>query len=152
MYKVLCRETGASIPRVASVPIRALMPSCGRSVGMTHRVLVVDDSSFQRTVIRDALEGSFDVVGEAEHGAEAVELFEAYEPDAVSMDVVMPEMTGIEATRAIKARWPDTVIVMCTSVDQQEKMMEAVKAGADGYVTKPVDADELVPELQRQLG
>jgi two-component system chemotaxis response regulator CheY len=119
---------------------------------MTDRVLVVDDSSFQRTVIRDALEGSFDVVGEAEHGAEAVELFEAYEPDAVSMDVVMPEMTGIEATRAIKARWPDTVIVMCTSVDQQEKMMEAVKAGADGYVTKPVDADELVPELRRQLG
>jgi two-component system chemotaxis response regulator CheY len=119
---------------------------------MTHRVLVVDDSSFQRTVIRDALEGSFDVVGEAEHGAEAVELFEAYEPDAVSMDVVMPEMTGIEATRAIKARWPDAVIVMCTSVDQQEKMMEAVKAGADGYVTKPVDADELVPELERQLG
>jgi len=115
---------------------------------MTERVLVVDDSSFQRTVVRDALEGAFDVVGEAENGAEAVELFDAYEPDAVSMDVVMPEMTGIEATAAIKEQWPDAVIVMCTSVDQQEKMMEAVKAGADGYVTKPVDADELVPELQ----
>jgi len=115
---------------------------------MTERVLVVDDSSFQRTVVRDALDGAFEVVGEAENGAEAVELFEAYEPDAVSMDVVMPEMTGIEATAAIKAEWPDAVIVMCTSVDQQEKMMEAVKAGADGYVTKPVDPDELVPEIQ----
>ena len=119
---------------------------------MTERVLVVDDSSFQRTVVRDALDGPFEVVGEAENGAEAVELFEAYEPDAVSMDVVMPEMTGIEATAAIKDRWPDTVIVMCTSVDQQEKMMEAVKAGADGYVTKPVDADELVPEMENHLG
>lgn len=67
------------------------------------------------------------------------------------MDVVMPEMTGIEATAAIKDRWADAVIVMCTSVDQQEKMMEAVKAGADGYVTKPVDADELVPEMQSHL-
>ncbi|MBP1922022.1 two-component system chemotaxis response regulator CheY [Halorubrum alkaliphilum] len=118
---------------------------------MTERVLVVDDSSFQRTVVRDALEGPFDVIGEAENGAEAVELFEAYEPDAVSMDVVMPEMTGIEATATIKDRWPDAVIVMCTSVDQEEKMMEAVKAGADGYVTKPVDADELVPEFQRHF-
>ncbi|MFW6316907.1 MAG: response regulator [Halorubrum sp.] len=118
---------------------------------MTDRVLVVDDSSFQRTVVRDALEGPFDVVGEAEDGAEAVELFETHEPDAVSMDVVMPKMTGIEAARAIKDRHPDAVIVMCTSVDQQEKMMEAVKAGADGYVTKPVDPDELVPELTRQL-
>ena len=115
---------------------------------MAKRVLVVDDSSFQRTVVRDALEGPFEVVGEAENGAEAVELFEAYEPDAVSMDVVMPEMTGIEATAAIKERRSGAVIVMCTSVDQQEKMMEAVKAGADGYVTKPVDAEELVPELQ----
>ena len=119
---------------------------------MTARVLVVDDSSFQRTVVRDALEGSFDVVGEAEDGAEAVELFEAYEPDAVSMDVVMPEMTGIEATAAIKDRWPDAVIVMCTSVDQQEKMMEAVKAGADGYVTTPVDAAGLVADLDSALG
>ena len=119
---------------------------------MTERVLVVDDSAFQRTVVRDALEGPFEVVGEAENGAEAVELFEAYEPDAVSMDVVMPEMTGIEATAAIKDRWSDAVIVMCTSVDQQEKMMEAVKAGANGYVTKPVDADELVPEFQSHFG
>jgi two-component system chemotaxis response regulator CheY len=71
---------------------------------MTERVLVVDDSSFQRTVVRDALEGPFDVVGEAADGAAAVELFEAYEPDAVSIDVVMPEMTGIEATRAIRER------------------------------------------------
>ena len=92
---------------------------------MTERVLVVDDSSFQRTVVRDALQGPFDVVGEAENGAEAVDLFEAYEPDAV--------------------------VVMCTSGDQEEQMMEAVKAGADGYVTKPVDPDELVPELRGQL-
>ena len=119
---------------------------------MTERVLVVDDSSFQRTVVRDALSGRFEVVDEAENGAEAVELFEAYEPDAVSMDVVMPEMTGIEATAAIKEQWPDAVIVMCTSVDQQEKMMEAVKAGADGYVTKPVDEAELVGELESHLG
>jgi len=119
---------------------------------MTERILVVDDSAFQRTVVRDALTGPFEVVGEAENGAEAVELFEAYEPDAVSMDVVMPETTGIEATAEIKRRRSDAVVVMCTSVDQEEKLMEAVKAGADGYVTKPVDADELVDEFRSHLG
>jgi len=119
---------------------------------MSKRILVVDDSAFQRTVIRDALEDGFDVVGEAENGEEAVAMFEECDPDAISMDVVMPEMTGIEATAEIKDRSSGTAIVMCTSVDQQEKMMEAVKAGADGYVTKPVDADELVTELRSHLG
>ena len=137
-------------PRVPPSDPRAYVGQAGIT-GMTERVLVVDDSSFQRTVVRDALAERFEVVDEAENGAEAVELFEAYEPDAVSMDVVMPEMTGIEATAAIKDRWPDAVIVMCTSVDQQEKMMEAVKAGANGYVTKPVDPDELLPEIRSQF-
>jgi len=119
---------------------------------MGKRILVVDDSAFQRTVIRDALEAEFEVVAEAENGAEAVAMFEEHAPDGISMDVVMPEMTGIEATAAIKDRSPETTIVMCTSVDQQEKMMEAVKAGADGYVTKPVDGERLVTELINQLG
>lgn len=132
--------------------IRALYVIQGEPYGMTERILVVDDSGFQRTVVRDALTGPFEVVGEAENGAEAVELFEAYEPDAVSMDVVMPETTGIEATAEIKRRRSDAVVVMCTSVDQEEKLMEAVKAGADGYVTKPVDADELVGEFRSHLG
>ncbi len=124
----------------------------GDGMRMSKRILVVDDSAFQRTVIRDALEDGFDVVGEAENGEEAVAMFEECDPDAISMDVVMPEMTGIEATAEIKDRSSGTAIVMCTSVDQQEKMMEAVKAGADGYVTKPVDADELVTELRSHLG
>lgn len=118
---------------------------------MGQRILVVDDSSFQRTVVRDALSEAFDVVGEAQNGEEAVAMFEEYRPDGISMDIVMPEMTGIEATAEIKNRSPETTIVMCTSVDQEEKMMEAVKAGADGYVTKPVDADELVPEFKNHL-
>ncbi len=113
-----------------------------REAFTTERVLVVDDSPFQRTVVRDALEGAFAVGGEAADGAEAIGLFEAYEPDAVSMDAVMPEMTGIEAAAAIKEPWPDAVVVTCRSVDQQElvtcrsvdqqeQMMAAVNAGAD---------------------
>lgn len=118
---------------------------------MSTRVLVVDDSSFQRTVIRDALAAEFEVVGEAQNGTEAVGMFEELRPDAITMDVVMPEMTGIEATATIKDRSPETTIVMCTSVDQEEKMMEAVKAGADGYVTKPVDEREIVTEIAGHL-
>ncbi|GAB6878731.1 chemotaxis protein CheY [Halorubrum gandharaense] len=119
---------------------------------MSKRVLVVDDSSFQRTVITDALDDEFEVVDEAANGEEAVATFEELAPDAITMDVVMPEMTGIEATATIKERSPETVIVMCTSVDQEERMMEAVKAGADGYVVKPVDGEELDAKLRGQLG
>ncbi|SNR26378.1 response regulator [Halorubrum vacuolatum] len=119
---------------------------------MSKRILVVDDSAFQRTVVRDALEDEFEVVAEAENGEEAVAMFEEHAPDGISMDIVMPEMTGIEATATIKKRSPGTTVVMCTSVDQEEKMMEAVKAGADGYVTKPVDGTKLLEEFNTHLG
>ena len=104
---------------------------------MTQRVLVVDDSAFMRNLLKQVLAGTHEVVGEAENGVEAVELYRELSPDVVTMDIVMPIRDGIEATAEIKSSDPSATVVMCTSVGQEEKMRAAVQAGADGYITKP---------------
>ncbi|NHN59523.1 MULTISPECIES: response regulator [Halorussus] len=114
---------------------------------MAPELLIVDDSDFQRTMVRQAVESEFDVVAEAADGAEAVEQFERHRPDAVTMDIMMPEMDGVEATSRIKADDSPPAVVMVTSVDQQSKMKQAVKAGADGYVTKPFEPEDVTAEL-----
>ena len=88
------------------------------------RVLVVDDSGFQRTLVRDALADGYEVVGEASNGTEAVDTFERLSPDVVTMDVTMPETNGIEATTRIRDRNPETTILMITSVERREQMKE----------------------------
>ena len=104
---------------------------------MAHTVLVVDDSAFMRNLLRQLLEGTHEVVGEAENGVEAVERYKELKPDIVTMDIVMPIRDGIEATTEIKELDPEAHVIMCTSVGQEEQMREAVVAGADGYITKP---------------
>ncbi|NUE01479.1 response regulator [Halorubraceae archaeon YAN] len=104
---------------------------------MAKRVLIADDSEFMRNLLREILAGDFEIVGEAENGVEAVNLYEQEDPDIVMMDIVMPIRSGIEATDEITADDPNAKIIMCTSVGQEEKMKEAIKAGASGYITKP---------------
>lgn len=114
---------------------------------MSDRALVVDDSSFQRTIVSNTIEDWFDIVATAENGNEAIDQFKKERPDVVTMDIMMPEMDGITAVKNIKDISPETVIVMVTSVKQKEKMREAARAGADGYVTKPVNTKKLRDEF-----
>lgn len=111
-------------------------------------VLIADDSEFMRNLLREILEGQHEIVGEVENGVEAVEVFQEEDPDIVLMDIVMPVTDGIEATVEIKNDYPDANVIMCTSVDQQEKMKEAVKAGADGYITKPFQEPNVMEAIQ----
>ncbi|MEA1930931.1 chemotaxis protein CheY [Halohasta litorea] len=104
---------------------------------MAKRVLIADDSEFMRNLLREILEGDFEIVGEAENGVEAVDLYKEHNPDITMMDIVMPIRSGIEATDEITSNDSDAKIIMCTSVGQEEKMKEAIKAGASGYITKP---------------
>ncbi len=104
---------------------------------MPPSVLIVDDSEFMRSLLREILTEDYDIVAEAENGVEAVELYRERGPDLVMMDIVMPIRDGIEATTAITDADSEARIIMCTSVGQEEKMKMAVKAGASGYITKP---------------
>lgn len=125
--------------------------AAGGARGGTDRgsigLLVVDDSDFMRRRLRSALGGdTYEIVAEAENGAWAVQKYKEHrsEIDVVLMDIVMRKANGVKATAAIKQLDGDARVLMCTSVAQREKMELAARAGADGYVVKPFDDDELV--------
>jgi DNA-binding NarL/FixJ family response regulator len=109
------------------------------------RVLVVDDQELVRAGFRMILErNGLEVVGEARDGSEAVQLTLAHAPDVVLMDVRMPRMDGIEATRRIVASRPETRIVALTTFDLDEYVYEAVRAGASGFLLKDISPADLV--------
>ncbi len=112
---------------------------------MTLRVLVVDDQELVRAGFRMILErGGLAVVGEAGDGADAVRLAAELEPDVILMDVRMPRMDGIEATRRIIATRPETRVVVLTTFDLDEYVYEAVRAGASGFLLKDISPMDLV--------
>ena len=111
-------------------------------------ILIADDSEFMRNLLREILEEEHDIVGEVENGVEAVETYEEHDPDLVMMDIVMPIRDGIEATDEIKTSNPDANVIICTSVGQEKKMKEAVKAGADGYITKPFQKPSVIEAIE----
>ncbi|MFT5875475.1 MAG: two-component system chemotaxis response regulator CheY, partial [Clostridium sp.] len=109
------------------------------------RVLIVDDAAFMRMMIKDILEkNGFEVVGEANNGIKAVELYKAEKPDVVTMDITMPDMDGIEAVKEIKAFDPAAKIIMCSAMGQQSMVMDAIRAGARDFIVKPFQADRVL--------
>ncbi|RLI75831.1 two-component system response regulator [Archaeoglobales archaeon] len=117
------------------------------------KVLIVDDTAFMRKLLRNILfSGGFDIVGEAENGKQAVELYKQHKPDLVTMDIVMPEMNGIEALKQIKSIDPQAKVVMCTAVGQEQMVKAAIKLGAKGYIIKPFQAPKVIEEVKKVLG
>jgi NarL family two-component system response regulator LiaR len=114
-------------------------------------VLIADDHPFVRHGLRTYLEtlDDLEVVGEASDGAEAVELATRLLPEVVLMDLVMPELDGVEATRAIRAASPSTKVIVLTSFDDDEKVFPAIKAGAAGYLLKDVHPAELAEAVRK---
>ena len=122
-------------------------------MAMPIRVLVVDDAAFMRKMIRDIFPADeFDVVGEAQNGREAVERFCELQPDLVSMDIVMPEMGGIEATREILALRPDAVVLICSALGQEPLVMEAIEAGASDFIVKPFRPEDVLAVVRKVMG
>ncbi len=115
------------------------------------RLLIADDHALVRQGLRGMLEREPDIeiVGEAHNGREAVDLCLTLGPNLVLMDVRMPEMDGLEATRAIKHERPEVGVLMVTMHDNQDYMLEAAKAGAAGYVLKDAPRDELIGAVRR---
>ena len=113
-----------------------------------RRVLIVHAALVMRMMMRDMLIGSgFEVVGEAVNGLQAVNRYKTLLPDVVTMDLVMAEMDGIAAVKAIVAEFPQANIIICTSMGQQA-LVEVIQAGAKALITKPFQPAELIEAIQ----
>jgi two-component system chemotaxis response regulator CheY len=117
-----------------------------------RRALIVDDAVVMRMMIKNILtKNGFEIVGEAVSGLQAVEQYKALLPDVVTMDMVMPDMDGIAAVKAIISEFPKAKIVMCTSMGQQALVIESIQAGATSFITKPFQPAKLVEVIERAL-
>ena len=120
---------------------------------MLKTVLVCDDATFMRTMLADILtQAGFAVIGQAKTGAEAVEKYRELRPDLVTMDIVMPDMGGIEAVKLITQEFPDAKVLMCSAMGQQSLVIEAIQAGARDFVVKPFQPSRVLEAVQRVLG
>ncbi|MBI4267031.1 MAG: response regulator transcription factor [Chloroflexi bacterium] len=112
----------------------------------TIKILLVDDHAIMRDGIRALLSphNDIEIIGEAAEGKEAIEKVGELQPDVVVMDIAMPEMDGLEATRRIMKKYPKAKVLVLTQYDNREYVLAAIKAGATGYVPKRALGSELI--------
>jgi two-component system chemotaxis response regulator CheY len=117
---------------------------------MSRTLLVVDDALIIREMIKDAATTAlWQIVGEAENGQQAIELYDALRPDVVTLDMVMPEYGGLHALAGIKQIDPNAVVVVVSALNQKQTLKEAVQLGAADFIIKPFDAKKLVETLDK---
>lgn len=117
------------------------------------RILIVDDSRTSRRFLRGILEeAGHEIIGEAVNGDEGYIKYKELKPDVVTMDITMPVTDGIQALQLIRHLDREAHVVMVTAAGQKEKMMQAIKAGADEFITKPFEPDEVVGVIGRIIG
>lgn len=120
---------------------------------MANRILIVDDAAFMRMMIRDILtKNGYEVVGEANDGAQAIEKFKELHPDLITMDITMPEMDGIAALKEVKKLDPNAKVIMCSAMGQQAMVIDAIQAGAKDFIVKPFQPDRVIEAIKKTLG
>ena len=116
---------------------------------MSIRAMICDDAMFMRSVIRRSLSAAgIEVVAEAGGGAEAIERYPEAQPDFVTMDLVMPGMTGVEATRGIRSVDPEARVLIISAVGQDRMVADALEAGAADFLTKPFSEADLIAKVR----
>lgn len=116
------------------------------------KILIVDDSKMSRKMLRNILEGiGHDIVGEAGNGEEGVKLYKELKPDAVTMDITMPEMDGLSCLREIKEFDENAHVVMITAAGQSAKLMDALKFGAKEFICKPYEPEQVINAFKEVL-
>jgi two-component system chemotaxis response regulator CheY len=119
---------------------------------MGTKVLIVDDAAFMRMMLRDILaKNGFEVVGEADNGKVAVQMYNELKPDVVTMDITRPEMAGIAAVKEITAADPGAKVVMVSAMGQQAMVIEAIRSGAADFIVKPFQPDRVLEALGKAL-
>ena len=117
------------------------------------KILTADDAAFMRKVIKDTLtKAGYTEIYEAEDGAIAVEKYNEIKPDLVLMDITMPNMDGLEALKAIRAKDGSANVVMCSAMGQESMVMDAVRSGAKDFIVKPFKPDRVLKTVTSILG
>ena len=115
--------------------------------------MLVDDAAFMRMMEKDALvKNGYTDIYEASDGAEAVEKYDELKPDLVIMDITMPNMDGLEALKAIKAKDANALVVMCSAMGQEAMVIDALKSGAKDFIVKPFKPDRLIKTVSTLIG
>lgn len=114
------------------------------------KVLIVDDNDLMRTLLRGILRSeNYDIIGDAKNGTLSLELIAKSKPDIVFMDVVMPQMDGLEALQRIKELHPEIVVIMITGNPSKENVEESIRNGANGFIIKPFNSARVLDTLNR---
>ena len=117
---------------------------------MKSGVLIVDDLYFIRIAIREILEKeNVPIIGEAENGLQAIQLYEEIKPDIVLLDITMPLMDGLTALRILKSKYPESKVVMCSALGQQKYIIKAIQLGASDFVVKPFKPERLINSIKK---
>ena len=120
---------------------------------MAKNILVCDDAAFMRMMIKDILtKNGYNVAGEAENGAKAVEKYKELTPDLVLMDITMPEMDGLQALKEIRKMDANAKIIMCSAMGQQAMVIEAIQSGAKDFIVKPFQAERVLEAVKKVVG
>lgn len=116
-------------------------------------ILLVDDATIMRMMLKKLLtESGYEIVGEAENGQKALERYKELKPKLVIMDITMPEMNGIQATKAIREFDSGALIIMCSAMGQQSMVIESIQAGARDFIVKPFQPDRVLEAVAKIIG
>jgi two-component system chemotaxis response regulator CheY len=112
---------------------------------MKNRILIVDDSFYMRTMLKNMLtDAGYEVVGEAANGQQALEMTTATNPDLITLDVILPDNTGLDVLKGIRQVNPTVKVVMCSAVGQEIIVNEALESGASAYIVKPFSEEKVL--------
>mgnify|MGYP002780713477 CR=1 FL=1 len=112
---------------------------------MKNRILIVDDSFYMRTMLKNMLtDAGYEVVGEAANGQQALEMAAQTNPDLITLDVILPDNTGLDVLKGIRQEQPDVKVVMCSAVGQEVIVNEALESGATAYIVKPFSEEKVL--------
>ena len=112
---------------------------------MKNRILIVDDSFYMRTMLKNMLtDAGYEVVGEAANGQQALEMATATRPDLITLDVILPDNTGLDVLKGIRQEQPEVKVVMCSAVGQEVIVNEALESGATAYIVKPFSEEKVL--------
>ena len=116
------------------------------------RIMIVDDAAFMRMMVKDILtRNGYEVIAEAVNGNDAITKYREIKPDLVTMDITMPELSGIEALKVIKSEDPNARVLMCSAMGQQALVIEAIQSGAKDFIVKPFQAERVIEAVKKAL-